>query len=200
MLMRIPHEGGEGIPIAASGNVGADWGPDNNIVIGSEKSGLRLVSAEGGSTKVFTSLREGEIGHWFPKFIPGGHAVVFFAFTGDRTTGQVGLYDFSSGKRRTLLRGTKPMYSASGHLLFWRDGSLWAVRFDPVRLAMSGDPVVVIQGLGADPNGDAWYSLSREGTLVYIMEDSWRAIGETKPELIVSNNWFETVTRVLPSP
>ncbi len=47
MLMRIPYEGGEGIPIAASGNVGADWGPDNNIVIGSEKSGLRLVPVGG---------------------------------------------------------------------------------------------------------------------------------------------------------
>ncbi len=40
------------------------------------------------------------------------------------------------------------MYSDSAHLLFWRDGLLWAVRFDPVWLEISGDSVV-IRGLGA---------------------------------------------------
>ena len=176
MLMRIPIQGGEGVQVAESGNVGADWGSNDKIVIGSEKGGLRVVSAQGGATTTLTSLEDGEVGHWLPSFLSGGHAVLFYVFTGDRSTGQLALYDFNSGTRRTLLRGTKARYSESGHLLFWRDGSLWAVRFDPVRYESSGHAVEVLPGLGADPNGDAWFTLSRERTLVYIMEDKWRAI------------------------
>lgn len=199
-LLRIPIEGGEGIQVAESGNVGADWGPNNDIVIGSEAGGLRVVSAEGGVPNTVTSLKEGEVGHWLPNFLPGGKAVVFYVFTGDRSTGQVGLYDFDSGTRKTLLRGTKARYSESGHLLFWRDESLWAVLFDPIQLETMGPAVEVLPGLGADSNGDAWFTLSREGTLAYIMEDKWRAIDGTIPEAIISSSWFEILERKLPSP
>ena len=78
------------------------------------------------------------------------------------------MYDFDTGERRTLLSGTDPGFAASGHLVFWRDGALWAVRFDPDLLDVSGTPVVVVPEVGADGMGDAWYSLSGEGTLAYI--------------------------------
>ncbi len=50
-------------------------------------------------------------------------------------------------------------------MVFWREGKLWAVRFDPDLLEVSGTPVVVMQEVGADRMGDAWFSLSGEGTL-----------------------------------
>ena len=199
-LLRIPIEGGEGIQVAESGNVGADWGPNNDIVIGSESGGLRIVSAEGGAARTVTTVKKGEVGHWLPSFLPGGHAVVFYVFTGDRSTGKVGLYDFNSGMRKTLLRGTKPRYSESGHLLFWRDGSLWAVLFDPIQLETIGHAAEVLPGLGADPNGDAWFTLSRVGTIAYIMEDKWRAIDGTIPKATISSSWFEILERKLPLP
>ena len=37
-----------------------------------------------------------------------------------------------------------------GHLVYARGGSLYAVRFDPATLAVSGQPSVVLQGIGGD--------------------------------------------------
>jgi Tol biopolymer transport system component len=52
-------------------------------------------------------------------------------------------------------------------------GTLWAVRFDPTRLEVLGDPVPVVEevamGLGFGPTlAAAEYSVSRTGTLVYM--------------------------------
>jgi hypothetical protein len=120
--------------------------------------------------------------------------VLFFILTGDRDTGQVGVYDFETGERRTLLTGTASAFAASGHLVFWRGGELWAVRFDPELLEISGTPVVVVQGVGADRMGDAWFSLGAEGTLAYIPSGESKSV----PEVILVRNWTEDLQRLVP--
>jgi serine/threonine-protein kinase len=45
---------------------------------------------------------------------------------------------------------------------------LRAVRFDPVRLEVLGDPVTVVERVLTKPTGAANYAVSRAGTLVYI--------------------------------
>ena len=170
ILRRVPLAGGPVTPIGEGGSLGGSWGPDDTIVLGSDE-GLWLMPASGGAPTPLTTLSDGEEGHWLPQFLPSGRAVLFFIQTGDRDTRQVAVYDFDTDERRTLLAGTDAGYATSGHLVFWRDGALWAVRFDPDRLEVSGAPVAVLEPLDADPNGDAWYAISREGTLVYIPPD-----------------------------
>ena len=195
MLKRVPLAGGQATPIAEGGNVGATWGPNDTVVLGSHEGGLWLIPASGGERTPLTTLKEGEEGHWLPRFLPSGRAVLFFILTGDRDTGQVGVYDFDTGEHRTLLSGTDAGFAASGHLVFWRDGALWAVRFDPDLLEVSGTPVVVLREVGADYMGDAWFSVSREGTLAYI--PAGKAIA--KPEIILVLNWFEELKRLVPT-
>ena len=74
------------------------------------------------------------------------------------------------------------------------------MRFDPDRLEVSGTPVVVVPEVGADRMGDAMYSLSREGTLVYVPASEGRAARRTlaAPEIVVVQNWFEELTRLVP--
>ncbi len=93
--------------------MGATWGPNDTIVMGSHDGGLWLRPAAGGERTPLTTLSEGEQGHWLPRFLPSGRAVLFFIQTGDRDTGQVGVYDFDTGERRTLLSGTDPGFAAS---------------------------------------------------------------------------------------
>ncbi len=202
MLKRVPLAGGQATPIAEEGNVGATWGPNDTIVMGSDHSGLWLIPASGGERTPLTTLSEGEQGHWLPRFLPSGRAVLFFIQTGDLDagqvgTGQVGVYDFDTGERRTLLPGTDPGFAASGHLVFWREGALWAVRFDPDLLEVSGTPVVVVQEVGADYMGDAWFSLSGEGTLAYL--PAGENIAAKRPEVILVKNWFEELKRLVPT-
>ncbi len=167
MLKRVPLAGGPATPIAEGGGRAADWGPDDTIVQGS-REGLWLVSASGGERTQLTTVTEGEAAHFFPQFLPNGHAVLFEIWTGYRDTSQVALYDFNTGERRTLLPGMSPQFAASGHLVFWRDDSLWAVPFDPDRLDANGTPVPVVEGVSANFDGYAHYGLGADGTLLYV--------------------------------
>ena len=193
IMRRVPLAGGPATPITEGGNVGATWGPQDTIVMGSDE-GLWLVPASGGERTPLTTLSDGEQGHWLPSFLPSGRAVLFFILTGDRETGQVGVYDFDTDKRRTLLSGTDPWFAASGHVVFWRDGALWAMRFDPNLLEVSGTPVVVVPEVAADRMGDAMYSVSEEGTLAYIPAQGPSAWAE----IIVVQNWHEELKRLVP--
>ena len=193
-LKKVPAAGGLALPVAEGGNVGATWGPDDTIVVGSHE-GLWLVPASGGKKTPLTSLADGEEGHWLPRFLPSGRAVVFFIQTGDRDTAQVAVYDFNTGMRQTLVDGTDAGYAASGHLLFWRDFALWAVAFDSTLLEVSGTPAVVVPEVAADRMGDAMYSVSREGTLAYIPAQQT----SSTPEVILIQNWFEELMRLVPT-
>ncbi len=169
-LKRVPLVGGPPTPIVEDPNLGADWGPDDTIVQGSPE-GLWLVPASGGERTQLSTLSEGEIGHLAPKFLPHGRAVLFWIATGDPDTSQVAVYAFDTGERQTLVPGTSPQFAASGHLVFWRDESLWAVPFDPDRLEVRGNPVPVVQGVRAGTFGVAGYAVGTDGMLAYQPAD-----------------------------
>ena len=60
------------------------------------------------------------------------------------------LYAFESGEVRELFDGAIPRF-ASGHILFAREDSLWAVPFDANALELGGDPFLVQEDI-ARPN------------------------------------------------
>jgi serine/threonine-protein kinase len=58
---------------------------------------------------------------------------------------------------------------ARGHLLYIRQGTLFAVPFDPVRLETMGPAVPAIAGLlSSSASGGAQVDVSREGTVAYV--------------------------------
>jgi eukaryotic-like serine/threonine-protein kinase len=62
-----------------------------------------------------------------------------------------------------------PRYAPSGHLVYAQGGSLMAVPFDPQRLVVTGAAVPVVEGVRqSPPNGNAQYSFSATGSLVYV--------------------------------
>ena len=65
------------------------------------------------------------------------------------------------GEQRVLLDGDDPHFVvASGHLVFRRGLSLYAVPFDPQKLAVSGDSIAIVEGV-------IEFDVSDGGTLVY---------------------------------
>ena len=166
-LKRVPVAGGPTTTVAADWVANAAWRPDGTIVLGGTSgNGLRLVRAPGGEATPLTTLAEGERGHYAPTSLPNGRAVLFYSSTGNPNTAQVAVYDFETEQRTNLLLGTKPAFSPTGHLIFWRDGSLWAVPFDPDRLDVEGDPIAVVEGVSDDYDGA--YALADNGTMVYL--------------------------------
>jgi serine/threonine-protein kinase len=79
------------------------------------------------------------------------------------------VYSRETGRRSTVLKGgTMGRYLTSGHLVFLRSGVLFAVPFDKELLRVTGEPVPVIEAIGAEPSsGAGYFSISDTGVLAY---------------------------------
>jgi Tol biopolymer transport system component len=79
-------------------------------------------------------------------------------------------YDLSNQNTKLVTNdGYFPQYVNSGHVVFTRDGDLWAVPFDPDTLEVTGAEIVVLKGVDSGPSlGIAAYAVSNAGRLVYL--------------------------------
>ena len=60
-------------------------------------------------------------------------------------------------------------YLRSGHLVYIRDGTLFAAPFDLGRLELAGSPAPVLEGVMATPaSGGAQFAFAERGTLVFL--------------------------------
>jgi dipeptidyl aminopeptidase/acylaminoacyl peptidase len=73
------------------------------------------------------------------------------------------------GQAKVLSRGVYARYAASGHLLVLTgDGKLLAIPFDAEKLALTGPPIALVEGIGVRTAGfSVDLAVSANGTLVY---------------------------------
>ncbi len=158
---------------------GASWGPQDTVIFATAATdtGLLEVSAGGGEPRVLTrpDPAKGEVDHLFPEILPGGDAVLFTIVTaGPIENSQIALLDLRTGQSRVLVPGgSNPHYAASGHLVYDVGGTLRAVAFDLGGLQVRGTPVPVVERVVMKTiSGAANFSLSRDGSLVYLAGDA----------------------------
>ena len=116
---------------------GGTWGEDDQIVFGRVGSGLWLASASGGDPRQLTRPREGER-HELPQILPGGRAVLFTILATNRPA-RAAVHILETGEIRELLEGVGAQYVGSGHVVFGRQGKLWAAVFDADALQLRGE-------------------------------------------------------------
>src|SRR5262249_38291093 len=118
--------------------------------------------------------QDGEKSHRWPELLPGGKALVYAALTGRSwDEAQIVVKRLDTGERRVLIRGgTSPHYASTGHLVYGRGASLYAIQFDLSRLAVMGQPVEVARDVYKEPSGwnDAVFTTS--GLLVFVPSSS----------------------------
>jgi dipeptidyl aminopeptidase/acylaminoacyl peptidase len=96
-----------------------------------------------------------------PFLLPDGSGVLHTGRAGD-----VALYDFASDSSVILVPGGRqPTYVPTGHILFFKDGGLFAVRFDLEKRRVESAPVRVLERVGSQPSARG-YSVSASGVLV----------------------------------
>ena len=171
MLRAVPVLGGGPRALAESPNlIGASWGPRDTIVYGNWSSGLLKVSAQGGRSEALTTLneRQGEFQHSSPYVLPDGTAALF---TVNRRSRQesVEVVDLATRRRRSLIEGRNPVYVSSGHVMFARGSTLFAVPFDVSSREVTGPAIRLLDGIRVDGN-DTHFAVARDGTLVYVPE------------------------------
>ena len=176
-LKKVSVSGGTPLTIATVDFCrGATWTPDDHIIYTPEQQApLFRIPAAGGEPEQLTTLDEekGEITHRWPHVLPNGNAVLFVSHTENARFAEatIEVLDLESGARKQLIQGgTYPRWADSGHLLYAREGTLYAVPMDPVTLELRGSPGPVIESLTTNEGayGTAHYTVSDNGKLVYM--------------------------------
>jgi Tol biopolymer transport system component/tRNA A-37 threonylcarbamoyl transferase component Bud32 len=151
---------------------GADgsWGPRGVIIFdGTTTDSIRMVSAAGGEPAGAAPIdrAQGEVYNAWPTFLPDGRHFLYLAY-GQRDeirTLKVGSID--SKETKTIGPASSRVEYAAGHLLFVREGTLMAQRFDARALKTTGEPFPVAQGVAYEESGGASFSAAWNSTLVY---------------------------------
>jgi serine/threonine protein kinase len=169
-MMRIDLQG-EGIRrIAAAGlGRGGAWNRDGTILFApSALSGLMRTSAEGGESKPFTTLKSPEVSHQYPSFLEGGRSFLYFVAGADVSGTYIASLDNPIG-RRIVESDSTATYDGAGHLLFVRQGTLYAQSFNVSTGEVSGAALPVASGVamfGGAGRFDAAVSAAK-GTILY---------------------------------
>ena len=174
-LSKVPITGGTPTVLGSVPPVarGAVWADDGSIYFSeSFSSGLKAVSSGGGEQREVTAidLKAGESNHLLPEALPGSRALLFTVWKGgDFSAASIWSVSLRTGERKRLVESASaPRYLAPGFLVFGRSGALFAVRFDPERLTVSGDAVPVVDAVWTDRGtGTAHYAVANNGTVVY---------------------------------
>jgi Tol biopolymer transport system component len=166
-LKKMPAAGGPSQTVAElpGRERGASWGSDDTIVSSAGSTLVRVSAAGGTPTIIARSDNGSEL--WYPQVLPGGR-VLYTASDPRPDAAELWVLVTETGERRMLLPGSAGRLLPTGHLVFLRGGSLWAVRFDLDRLMVVGTPVPVIEQVRVEPGGAVQFSVADNGTLVYL--------------------------------
>lgn len=166
--------GGAPITICAVNDIfmgGAYWAPDGFIYY--TPGDLMRVSANGGQPELLAEVdTTKDADYQSPQLLPSGKAVLL-----TRRPLNVSSYDdavifayrLDTHESVTLVEGgSAGMYLPSGHLLYARGGSFFAMPFDAARFKPLGAPVEVLHGGMLSENaGNVALAVSGNGVLVY---------------------------------
>jgi Tol biopolymer transport system component len=177
-LMRVALAGGAPLAVCdASDGEGGTWhqppGQDGIIVFaGSQNGPLQRVLAQGGLPVAVTKLADGETGHTFPQFLPDGR--ILYLARGLKP----GVYaqSLDSNDRKFVMNVTgRIRYSPPGFLLYLRENTLLAHRWNHATQELEGEPVLVADDVrSGGANGRNAFDVSANGVLAYRAGGSGR--------------------------
>lgn len=175
LLLEGAHSTTPTVICDASGPRGASWGEDGEIIFGvAGRPELLRVSAEGGQVQPVTRpVDQQDFGHRGPHVLPGGKAVLFAIDTGvSFDHARLSVLSLETGEIRPLMvSGHSPSYAA-GHLVFARDYTIFAARFDLRTFTVTGPAVPAVANVSMHAfYGLAHFSIANDGLLAYLSRD-----------------------------
>ncbi len=200
-LKKIAAHGGAPVVLGGvSGSwFGAGWGDGENLIAAlGEASPLVRIPPSGGAAQPFTKLDAGGYSQRWPQVLLGERAVLFSASSSASAwdNANVEAASLRDGVPKIVERGAYyGRYLPGGYLTYVRQGALYAAKFDPDRLQVTGAPVPILQDVAANPaTGGGQFSFSpgpsTHGTLLYLAGSS--------AALAWNINWLDSTGRMLP--
>jgi serine/threonine-protein kinase len=200
VLYKIPINGGAATPVhKAQDSVSLPIAPrwtTRGIVFSLSDLGIQRVSHDGGPPDVLTRPDPGqhEATHCRQRLIPGGNKLLFNVMFDNSPVGRIDALDLTTKERAKVLDNAyEAQYLPTGHVIFMRGRSLFAVPFDLRQMKVAG-------GIRALPfsmqtnSGEAvgYWDVSRDGTLVYVPYDP--AASETRLTWVDRANHREPIS------
>jgi serine/threonine protein kinase len=164
-LKKAPSSGGVPIVICEIPTFfGGTWTPQDVIVVAVPNYGLASVPASGGALqKIFLATKD-IIYPQGPIWFAGGEWIAFTNFLSLHLGVQA--VKLKTGEVRTLLPNAQAPSYSEGNLTYFQGGALWAVPFDPVKVAIQGNPTQIQSGVSEEAY-IAQASTSENGVLAY---------------------------------
>ena len=176
-LKVVPLAGGPVLTLTDSlvDNGGVSWGTDGYIYYDGhlEGDGIARIKETGGSPEVASrpDSSRGETYHNMPSALPGGRGVLLRSRKAVATgfMQEIAVLDTRTGTHTILVPAVSATYMESGHLLYVTpEGMLMAAPFDLRGLRLSGEAVLVGDGVAVNSFDKITISVSRDGTLAYV--------------------------------
>lgn len=176
-LKKIDANGGPTFTIcdASSGRGGA-WN-ENGVIVFAPNSGgpLHQVVSAGGVSKPLTTLdsTELEVNHRWPNFLPDGEHFFYSVQTSkaslDEDADHIRIGSLTGGPGKIIVRASSNTLYNDGWMLYYKQNSLLAQRFDEGSLALAGEPIPILENLlYAQVRSKGAFSLSKNNRLVYL--------------------------------
>ncbi|MGD8376973.1 MAG: hypothetical protein PVF68_12600, partial [Acidobacteriota bacterium] len=175
-LRSVRVAGGTPRSLVSVGNFkGGTWTEDGRVLFApTADTGIWAVPATGGDPVRLTEPdpERGERTHRFPDALPGGKAflmTVGMATISTFNEANLAVWSEETGLRVLIEGGMCGRFVSPGHLVYVRNGDLYAVPFDPDALEVTGTPEMVLPEVASDVlTGAAAFSVSRTGTLAAV--------------------------------
>jgi serine/threonine protein kinase/Tol biopolymer transport system component len=176
-LKKVPLAGGSPVTVAR-GLLNGQWTfgvwRNDDVIVFAATDTLKQVPASGGTPSNLTTVdaAKGRELHHAPQVVPGTGDILFTVY-GDGTP-HVDILQWDSRARSTVLENAKDtVLTASGHLVFVRDGTLMAAPFD-ARQRTAGQPVALPESVSIDNElyETPQLAVSSTGTMAYVPADA----------------------------
>jgi serine/threonine-protein kinase len=189
-IRKLPAGGGPVALVYTAGTIhGMTWLDRDHIVYAADRA-IVEVNAGGGAPRTLRDIPTGRPAS--PAFLPGNKGLLFTQHEKGWTSGdeRIMVQSLPNGEPRRLIdQAADATYVSSGHIVFLRRGTLFAVPFDPDRLELRGSEVAIISGVsqavGAGSNSNltlnGQYSVSPQGMLAYLASP---LVGHAQSELV----------------
>ena len=105
--------------------------------------------------------------------------MLFTSFASVLRADRIAVYSPGAEEHTDLLEGTSPHYVDSGHIVFARANTLWAVPFDLEQLEIRGEPTPLVEGIHVSSPGFGQFAVGEDGTLVYASSTPTRKLSMT---------------------
>jgi Tol biopolymer transport system component len=176
-MKKIDANGGPTFSICDAGSGrGGTWNKDGVIVFSPNSHGpLNQVPAAGGTSKPLTALdsTEFEVSHRWPQFLPDGDHFFYTVQTSkpslEEDADHIRVGSLHDSKTKIVIHASSNVVYNRGWVLFYKQNSLLAQRFDESSLELGGEPIPILENLlYARVRNKGAFSLSRSNRLVFL--------------------------------